>query len=188
MGNVRLGIDLEKTLALRDQYDVHAFIETGTFKMGTTLLVQPYFDRIITIEAYEPRWRKNLETLSSKRPPNVDFWFGDSRTWLSEALDEIDAPCLLWLDAHWNGNADLSRINGDECPLREELQAVVESKFGQQHVIMIDDARLFTSPPTRPHDPAQWMTYEEIQSALRPRTCYIQEDVIYAEPVARSEG
>ena len=123
MGNVRLGIDLEKTLALRDQYDVHAFIETGTFKMGTTLLVQPYFDRIITIEAYFPRWQNNLAKLGNEVPSNTAFWFGDSRALLAEALDEIDAPCLLWLDAHWNVIVTGKQIGRASC--RERVLRLV---------------------------------------------------------------
>lgn len=182
MGSVRLGIDINKVCLLRRQYDLKAFIETGTWKMGSTLLAQPFFERIITIEGYEPRYRKNMASLNGGKPAHVEFWFGDSRALLAKALAKVDAPALLWLDAHWCGNSVYSGEVGDECPLREELQAALASKFAHQHVLLIDDARLFTSPPPSPHDPAQWMTYAEIEQMLAPRSLYIVEDVIYAEP------
>lgn len=185
MGSVRLSIDIDKACLLRRQYDLKAFIETGTFKLGSTLLAQPFFERIITIEGYEPRFRKNMAQMNANgsKPANVEFVLGDSRVELARALDAVDTPALLWLDAHWNGGgAPESHALGDECPLREELQAVLASKHADQHVLMIDDARLFLSPPPYPHDPAQWMTYAEIEQMLAPRVLYVLDDVIYGEP------
>lgn len=183
MGSFRLGIDIDRALRLRSDYHLKAFIETGTYKMGSTMLAQPYFERIITIEGYEPRYRKNMAQINGNAPRNVEFWFGDSRTELAKALTAVDCPALLWLDAHWCGNTEESFRRGDECPLREELAAVLASKYADRHVIMIDDARLFKGELPANHNPAQWMSFGEIKRVLRPRVPHIIEDVIYVEPV-----
>lgn len=182
MGNVRLGIDLDKALELRNRYGLRYFVETGTYKGGTASLAAQHFEWVYTIEGYKPRYDKLQAALGSQRPANVAFLFGDSRRELARVLATINAPALLWLDAHWIGDAVTAHELGDECPLREELEAVLASAYADQHAIMIDDARLFTSPPDYPHDPAQWLTYGEIERLLAPRKPYICDDVIYAEP------
>ena len=181
MGSVRLGIDLEKVLMLRDRYDLKAFVETGTYKGGTCTMAAPYFERVITIEGDRARFEK-VSAHYAGQFPSLSFWHGDSRALLARALAELDTPCLLWLDAHWCGTG-ASDSNGDECPLHEELAAVLASRFADQHVILIDDARLFTAPPPYPHDPTQWPTYAELEAVLAPRQLVIEDDVIYAEPV-----
>lgn len=182
MGEVRLGIDIRKVLELRDRFGLTAFIETGTYKMGSTMLAQPFFERIITIEGYRPRFEKNVASLTTP-PENVEFWYGDSRTELAKALRQVGRPALLWLDAHWCGNSTHAFAVGDECPLREELEAVLASQYARQHVLMIDDARLFAQGQLGSHNPDQWMTYAEIEQMLAPRRLMIVEDVIYVEPL-----
>lgn len=185
MGSIRLGIDLDATLALRDKYDLKVFVETGTYKAGTTLLAAPHFDWVYSIEGDRNRFEKTQAGLGNDRPKNASFIHGDSRHELSRVLATIAQPCLLWLDAHWCGGGAIEAHQvGDECPLREELEAVNASAYASQHVLMIDDARLFLAPPPYPHDPAQWMTYDEVVALLAPRNVYIEDDVIYAEPVS----
>lgn len=181
MGNVRLGIDIDKALVLRRQYDLKAFIETGSYKGGTATLAAQRFERVITIEAYRPRFEKTAAQFAGQYP-NLSFWYGDSRHLMAKALRELDQPCLIWADAHWCGDAAMAHEIGDECPLKQELEAINASAFADKHVLMIDDARLFLAPPPYPHDPAQWMTYAEIEQMLAPRALYVREDVIYAEP------
>ena len=183
MGEVRLGIDIDKALDLKRRYNLNILVETGTYKGNTPLLAQPFFARIFTIEGDPNRYRKTQAGLTNPAK-NITYLFGDSRTELAKVLERSGEPCLLWLDAHWCGGGAIEAHQiGDECPLREELEAVLASSCADKHVIMIDDARLFTAPPPMPHDPAQWITYEEIAALLAPRQLYIQEDVIYAEPV-----
>lgn len=185
MGEVRLGIDLDATLALRDKYDLKIFCETGTYKAGSTLLAAPHFEWVYSIEGDRARFEKTQAGLGNDRPKNATFVYGDSRHELARVLATIAQPCLIYLDAHWcGGGAAEAHELGDECPIREELEAVNASAYAAQHVLMIDDARLFLNPPPMPHDPAQWLTVTEIETLLAPRTVYIQDDVIYAEPVS----
>lgn len=185
MGSVRLGIDLDATLALRDKYALKVFVETGTYRAGSTLLAAPHFEWVYSIEGDRSRFEKTQAGLGNDRPKNATFIYGDSRHELARVLATIAQPCLIWADAHWcGGGAAEAHALGDECPLREELEAVNASAYTAQHVLMIDDARLFTSPPPYPHIAEQWLTFTEIEALLSPRKVYIQDDVIYAEPIS----
>ncbi len=180
MGSVRLGIDLEKVLQLHDRYDVRILVETGSYKGGTARLAAPHFDWVYSIEAYRPRYDR-LTAARREFPANITFLFGDSRIELARILATANAPTLCWLDAHWCGEGAHDSA-GDECPLLDELAALKTSAHAARHVLMIDDARLFTAAPPYPHDPAQWPSYAEIERLLAPRRPYILDDVIYAEP------
>jgi len=174
MGCVRLGAPTELALKLRDELGLKWFVETGTYKCGTTIWAAQNFEHVATIEMHEPRYLKNLPVL--EKFENVKAICGDSRTELRKNLP--DEPALLWLDAHWCGNYEISVGSPGECPLMEELQAVREFD-----AVLIDDARLFTGRPERPHDPQQWPTYEQIKAALPGRYFTIIEDVIVALPL-----
>ena len=56
------------------------------------------------------------------------------------------------------------------------------------HALMIDDARLFVSPPPPPHIASEWPTLIEIQSCLNTweptPDSYVQDDIIVVEPTA----
>jgi hypothetical protein len=68
--------------------------------------------------------------------------------------------------------------------LLDELKALEGSSSDQY--IFIDDARLFLSPPPRPHDPSEWPNIDEVVEALQQidDDYYIIaiEDVIVAVP------
>lgn len=182
MGDIRLGVHEALVKDLTNEVELNLFIETGTYKGGTAVWAAQNFKQVVTIEAHPPRYEKTAAALAGKYP-NLSFRLGDSRRLLRSVLKEVDEPALLWLDAHWCGNYELSQENGDECPLVEELKIVASCDIFIRHFIMIDDARLFLNPPPRPHNPTQWPEMKEIVSLLPGRAITIFEDVIYAFPV-----
>lgn len=182
MGHLFTGSADEPALRLRDQYGLKVLIETGTYKAESSMWAAQHFETVITVEGDSDRYMKTVSGLRNP-PANLTFTLGDSRTVLANLLADVDAPCLLWLDAHWCGGGAVEAYTlKDECPLREEIHAILNSKYAEQHVLMIDDARLFTAPPPYPHHAEQWPSYEEIAVLLAPRRVYIDGDVIYAEP------
>jgi hypothetical protein len=87
---------------------------------------------------------------------------GHSADLLSK-IGSADTPTLYFLDGHWS--AGITEGTGDECPVLEELAAI-----GTGHpddCVVIDDARMFTSAPPPPLDPAQWPTIVEVFDAIR---------------------
>lgn len=172
----------EDALRFKDEYSLHVAIETGTYKGNTAEWLAEHFEQVYTLEAFESRYHKTKERIG--HIPNLHMVLGDSRTALMPILRTLNEPVLFYLDAHWIGDAQHAYQIGDECPLREELEAVLrhEAEIGQQHVILIDDARLFTAPPPYPHNAAQWPTYAEIARFFPMRPPFIDQDVIFILP------
>ena len=60
---------------------------------------------------------------------------------MPKVLKDINKPCLFWLDAHYSGG---STAKGQtNTPVIDELECILNHKNGNEHVILIDDARLF---------------------------------------------
>jgi hypothetical protein len=71
----------------------------------------------------------------------------------------------------------------DECPLLAELALINASPF--PHIVLVDDARLFCSPPPRPHRADKWpdlMTVLSILQADGRRHLLLNDDVFIAVP------
>lgn len=182
MGSIQLGVPESAVLEFKERYHLQTFIETGTYKGGTAAWAAGHFERVITIEANEKRFHGAAQRLCNLHP-NIRFILGDSRVALKRELNGIHEPVLLWLDAHWVGDQGAKDSQGDECPLAEELDAILAWEHYAESVILIDDARLFTAPPPYPHDPAQWLTYDQITARLTPHyRVWIDEDVIFGVP------
>jgi len=180
MGIVNPGPPIDLVLKLAQKYQIKDFIETGTYYGKTAVWAAAHFDRVVTIEASKEIYEANRANYGEIG--NVDFRFGDSRVVLKEIVPGLDRPALFWLDGHWSGAETFGQ--DDECPLMEELRIVNES--AREHFIMIDDARLFLSPPPLPHAIDQWPSLGEILNALRARTrqpyVVVIQDVIISVP------
>lgn len=150
MGNVGFDNLKELALALRDQYGITTFIETGTYKAQTTQWAVTEFDRVVSIELDEGWHKRAMGQLIKHK--NVKLLLGDSGQELAKVLKRLKKPALIWLDAHW---CKVEKATRPECPLREELAAIRES--GVEHFILIDDARLFENPSN-----SDWPTMGEI--------------------------
>lgn len=111
-------------------YGVRSVIETGTEYGGTANAFAEMVQAVVTIDV-----TKKCEL--SHLYPNVIFIEGDSRSKLREAISLIPAelqPILFYLDAHTSDPLD-------ECPLREELQKIQESKI-KDPIIVIHDCHV----------------------------------------------
>jgi hypothetical protein len=118
------------------------FIETGTYygetaKIATTL----GFKKVITIELQEHLQKIAKQTCNGL---NIDFYLGDSPRILNDILPKIDSKITFWLDAHIDNCNIIENItpNIRKCPLIEELE-IIKTSSRNDHVIIIDDIRLF---------------------------------------------
>ena len=121
-----------------NKFDIKVFIETGTYHGSTTWAVRNTFDEIYSIELDRVLYEKACEKF--KFLPHIHIVNGDSSKILPEILSKIDKPVLFWLDGHYSGGATAK--GNLETPILEELKSVLNHKV-KNHIILIDDARLF---------------------------------------------
>ena len=181
MGYVSFSLPKEIVLEFKEKGQLRNFIETGTYKGGSSFWAAQHFDKVYTIEI-DPAISK--ETSSRQDcPKNIQFYIGNSKDVLPELVKEIKAPSLFWLDGHW---CNISEIGKElECPLIDEIKALKD--FGNS-VILIDDARAFLGPLPPPHDDSQWPRIDEVFLLLKRQfpenLVTIADDVIYCIPPA----
>ncbi len=171
-------------LALRNQFQIRDFIETGTWYGDTAAWASAHFERVVTIEKSEAIYHE--AQMRHGHLPSVRFILGDSREALRRIVPELVHSALFWLDSHWSGGPTSGE--DDECPLLGELRVINESP--RSHFLLIDDARLFAAPPPRPHRIEQWPSIDQVVESLRAqvgRYVVVIEDVIICVPIhARS--
>lgn len=153
-------IDLQLARELRDQLGLKRAIETGTYRGVTARALASVFDSVVTIELARPLYERAVGSLRDL--PNVEAVHGHSAEVLG-TLASPDTPTLYFLDGHWSGGA--TEGTGSECPVLDELAAI--GAGNQDDCVVIDDARLFTSAPPPPHDPAHWPQIVEVFDAIR---------------------
>jgi len=72
-------------------------------------------------------------------------------------MSGINEPCLFWLDAHYSGGVTAQADS--ETPIVEEIKVILEHSCSD-HVMLIDDAREFTTNKNYP-------TLEEIKQIIQ---------------------
>ncbi len=183
MGAITFSCDSHLIAALKRQLSIPVFVETGTFKGDTAVMVSKYFSQLFTIELSRDLFDAACERLHYLS--HVQPLHGSSPEVLGRLIPHLhDQSVVYWLDAHWCGGATAGESN--ECPVLEELEAI--SALNPQSVILIDDARLFVAPPPAPHVAASWPRIDAITDALqRLSDCHglwIINDVIIFAPLA----
>jgi hypothetical protein len=153
-------IDLRLATELRDELGLKRAIETGTYRGLTARALAPVFGSVVTIELSRSLHERAARALGDL--PNVEAIQGDSRQVLA-GIARAETATLYFLDGHWSGG--VTDGASDECPLLGELATIGSGH--PQDCLVIDDARLFTSAPPPPHDPAQWPTIIEVFDAIR---------------------
>ena len=134
-------IDLSK------QYQcTEVFIETGTYMGDTVEYLKNDFKRLFSIELNEDLAAKAAKRFSNES--KIKIVQGDSATQLASILSSINSPVSFWLDGHYSsefqlGNEYIVTGKGEkDTPIMEELLQIAQNP-GKNHVILIDDARLF---------------------------------------------
>lgn len=107
-------------------------IETGTFLGDTVEQFKNDFKKIISFEL-----SSELAAKAAKRFENyqhIKIVEGDSGKLLAKYLEDINEPCIFWLDGHYSsefflGNEYIVTAKGDKnTPVIEELKAVLSHR------------------------------------------------------------
>ena len=117
------------------------FIETGTYTGHMVYAMLNKFEEIYSIELDHTLAEKAKKEFTGYR--HVHIVQGESGEVLPRILKDIAQPCLFWLDAHYSGG---STAKGElETPIMQELSCILNHRSARHHVLLIDDARCFTS-------------------------------------------
>lgn len=123
---------------VKKELDFDIFIETGTY-LGEMVEAQiEKFKKIYSIELSFELYSNAKQKFSEYE--KVKIIHGDSGQVLKVLIKEISEPAIFWLDGHYS--AGITAKGEKECPIFEELEAIFSGNI-KQHVILIDDARLF---------------------------------------------
>jgi hypothetical protein len=130
-------LDRQFLSELRDDYTkYYNFIETGTHKGDTIFAMEPYFNKLYTIEFSEKYYRN---TKSMYAGTKIEFIQGDSSIVFNSLLPTITDKCIFFLDGHYS-YGDTGQSEKD-CPLIEEITSIY-TLFQNEAIIIIDDHRL----------------------------------------------
>lgn len=181
MGSVFPGVPQDFTKSMAAMLGIGCFIETGTNRGGTAVWATEHFRTVHTVE----RDTGLFDACKARfgHVPNLHLHHGHSVDCLMRVVGGLKESAIFWLDAHYSGDGT-SGVD-DECPLIREINVINASAF--DHVVLIDDARLFLAPPPPPHDVDQWPDLSQILRALdagpRPRYTAVVADVVISVPV-----
>ncbi|MBE9547029.1 MAG: hypothetical protein IMF10_06005 [Proteobacteria bacterium] len=136
------------------KFSLDTLIETGTYLGDMVDATRDTFGRIFSIELDDALYERARKKFS--KFDYISIVQGDSGEVLPVILADIKQPCLFWLDGHYSGG--ITAKGRLETPISQELYHILAHSV-EGHVILIDDARLFTGRDNYP-------TIEEIQELV----------------------
>ena len=119
-------------------YQCRVFFETGTYLGDMIWAVKDNFRHIYSVELSEQLYRQ--AQLRFKKDHHITLLQGDSGKVIRETLKQIQESCLFWLDAHYSGG--ITAKEDKLSPIMEEVVLILKHSV-RNHVILIDDARMF---------------------------------------------
>jgi len=129
-------------------------VETGTLHGDMVEAMKDHFEAIYSIEI-SPEFAKKAQQRFAGNS-RIRIIENDSAIALKSLVPELNRPSLFWLDGHYSGG---NTGKGEKVtPVLEELSTIFAS--GLDHVVLIDDARLFGTDKDYP-------TMEELESHVR---------------------
>lgn len=117
--------------------DYSCFIETGTSYGITIFSVEPFFDKLYTVEISEKYYQL---TRSRYKGNKINFILGDSSEVFKNLLPTINDKSIFFLDGHYS-SGDTGRGIKD-VPLIEEI-IHINNLYKNEGLLIIDDVRLF---------------------------------------------
>lgn len=163
MGAVHFSLDTNLVKAVKNVLPLKVFVETGTFKGDSIENVKDLFNEIHSVELSKEYYQFCKERF--KDNPDVHLYLDSSPDFLAKIHPDLSNKSVLyWLDAHWCVAEDTAGEKS-QCPLLDEIDSL--NNLNDESVIIIDDARLFLSPPPSPHEISQWPDFNSVIESLK---------------------
>jgi|688.fasta_scaffold35787_5 hypothetical protein len=161
-------------LYLIKKHHLKCFVETGTYRGDTIAFLANEVAHIHTIELDHALNHAAKQRFAGYQ--HIHCWQGCSGTLLGKLIEECHGPILFWLDGHYSGGVT---ARGDEVsPILKEIAQLAQSQDAQQHVILIDDVRLFDGLDY----PSLGETLDFIKQHLPQHVIAVHNDMIFVEP------
>ncbi len=157
------------------QYGLRCLVETGTYRGGMIATVKRDFDEIYSIELSEKLHVVARERFAKDK--RVKLICGDSGEELPRVVERLACPALFWLDAHYSGGETANGIEGN--PIMKEIACILKDR--KEHVILVDDMRLFGADPAYPTSEA--LVAEITETAGERVMLEIRDDILRITPV-----
>lgn len=162
MGAFTFSISRSLVAQLKSALPLRVFVETGTFEGDAIATVRDLFDEVHSIELSNTYYEQARSRFAADAA--VHLYHGNSPDVVRHLRSRFaNASTLFWLDAHWCV-ADETAGETSQCPLLEELDSI--GKVNGESVILIDDARLFLTTPSRPYEATAWPRLQQVIDSL----------------------
>jgi hypothetical protein len=139
------GVKRRTVLQEARRFGIDILVETGTWQGDMMLFAKSRFRRAYSIELDHRLFTQNQ--VRFRGADNIELIQGDSAVELPRLVARLRERALFWLDGHYCGPG--SGWGMDQCPIRGELACIFEHPV-RDHVILIDDARLFVGKESYP--------------------------------------
>ena len=125
--------------AMRDDFGLTTFMETGTFRGDTTAVAARIFESVHSFELSAELHANALKRFSGQA--NVHLHHGDSAELLPRILASGPREKILfWLDGHFSGGPTAQgKLN---TPILDEIRAIAAAGI-KDCVVLVDDLRCF---------------------------------------------
>lgn len=137
------------------RFSIQILVETGTYLGDMIHSAKDTFRNLISIELDQALFDQARRRFAKFE--RICMIHGDSGEVFPEILADLKEPCLFWLDAHYS--LGITAKGKVETPILRELHHIVNHPI-RDHVILIDDARLFVGRNSYP-------TLEELHHLIR---------------------
>jgi hypothetical protein len=129
-------------------HNIKILVETGTYLGETLEACKSHFKQLISIELDQNLYQVAVEKFANDK--QIQICQGDSGQLIENILNDINQPCLFWLDGHYSEGIT---AKGDlNTPVMNELKHILNHHI-KSHVILIDDARCFIGKDDYPTIP-----------------------------------
>lgn len=132
--------DYQREAILEHMGSLTTFVETGSAIGETSAWAATVFEKVYTIEFQENYYIAVLQRFWDT--DNVTCIRGDSAVLIEAVEWMLPGPTVFWLDGHYDGGPKDVIAPSGMTPVWKELDVTLSTRRG--HVVLVDDARLFT--------------------------------------------
>ena len=124
---------------LAKQHRSQIFVESGTYYGETLGALRCRFEELHSIELSDDFYQRAVKRFAHDL--KIHLWHGDSGHVLANVATRIHGRALFWLDGHYSGGS--TALGCEVTPIMRELKIIAAMPARSDHLVVVDDARLF---------------------------------------------